>query len=208
MKNIQNILIGLLSVCVIILFVLQYKNKSKAPATVAKAPSSVKSQLIAYFNMDSLESQYEYAKVLKQELKQKETEAGNDIAKKQNERNLKLRSLQEQVSKIDPRNPNLSNTEIATLNDAQKKAQDIEADFQQFKQDLGNKSSEYVRQRLISLKTTIEDYIKKYNSNNTYAYIFSSEDGINNMYYYKDPAFDITNDIIKGLNEEFKSKKK
>jgi outer membrane protein len=209
MKHLQTIINVILIAAVATLFTLYItSNKNKNTPTTAKSPTNAKVQLIAYFNMDSLENQYEMAKALKIELKQKEVEAGNEVAKKQNERNLRMREIQEKASKIDPRNPNLSNNEIAILNDAQKQMQDIEMEFQQYKQDLGNRSSDYVRQKLTALKAAIEDYIKKYNSNNTYAYIFSSEEGINNMYYFKDKTYDITEDIVKGLNEEYKKKTK
>lgn len=208
MKNLQTFFNIVFATAIITLAVLLFKNKNNTPATIAKAPTNAKVQLIAYFNMDTLENQYEMAKAIKLELKQNELQISNDMAKHQNDRNIKLKQIQEKVGDINPQNPNLSNSEIAILNNAQKEMQNVEMEFQQYKQDLGNRSSDFVRQKLTTLKTAIEDYIKLYNQNNTYSYIFSSEEGINNLFYFKDKTYDITEDIIKGLNEEYKKKKK
>jgi outer membrane protein len=43
-----------------------------------------------------------------------------------------------------------------------------------------------------------------YNKNKEFAYIFSSNP---DLMYYKDTAYDITADIVKGLNAEYKPKK-
>jgi outer membrane protein len=58
--------------------------------------------------------------------------------------------------------------------------------------------------RLQEVKKRIEQFLEKYNKNKEFAYIFSSNP---DLMYYKDTAYDITSDIIQGLNTEHKSKK-
>ncbi|MEI9908824.1 MAG: OmpH family outer membrane protein [Bacteroidota bacterium] len=54
------------------------------------------------------------------------------------------------------------------------------------------------------LKTKIEEFLKEYNKTKNYSYIIVYEQG---LFYYKDTAYNITADVIKGLNEMYKSKK-
>ena len=58
--------------------------------------------------------------------------------------------------------------------------------------------------RLQEVKQKIEAFLVKYNKNKEFAYIFSSNP---DLMYYKDTAYDITSDIVKGLNAEYKPKK-
>ena len=64
---------------------------------------------------------------------------------------------------------------------------------------------DFVTRRNLSLKKEIEDFIAKYNKSKTYSYIVVYEPG---LFYYRDTSYNITPDVIKGLNEEYKSKKK
>jgi len=58
--------------------------------------------------------------------------------------------------------------------------------------------------KLQDVKKKIEDYLKEYNKDKGYAFIFSSSP---DLMYYKDSAYDITPDVIKGLNILYKKKK-
>ena len=58
--------------------------------------------------------------------------------------------------------------------------------------------------RMKDVKTKIENFLKEYNKTKNYSYIVSYEQG---LFYYKDTAYNITSDVIRGLNEMYKSKK-
>jgi outer membrane protein len=58
--------------------------------------------------------------------------------------------------------------------------------------------------KLQDVNKRIEDYLKGYNKDKGYAYIFSN---VPDMMYYKDTVYNITADIVKGLNEQYKQKK-
>jgi outer membrane protein len=51
------------------------------------------------------------------------------------------------------------------------------------------------------IRKKIEEFLKEYNKDKGYADIFSNSQG---LMYYKDTAYNITNDMIKGLNESYK----
>ena len=58
--------------------------------------------------------------------------------------------------------------------------------------------------KMQEVNKTIEAFLKEYNKDKTYAYILAHQPG---MIYYKDTAYDITEPILKGLNERYKKKK-
>jgi outer membrane protein len=51
------------------------------------------------------------------------------------------------------------------------------------------------------IKAKIEEYLREYNNASAYTYIVSYEPG---LFYYKDTAYNITADLVKGLNERYK----
>ena len=56
------------------------------------------------------------------------------------------------------------------------------------------------------VRTKIENYLKEYNKQKGYAFILSYEPGF--MLYYRDSVYDITNDVIAGLNKQYEEEKK
>jgi len=50
------------------------------------------------------------------------------------------------------------------------------------------------------LQKRLNDFLTKFNSDKRYAYILSYRTGASNV-LYKDEKYDITNEVIKGLNE-------
>src|SRR2546421_659305 len=54
------------------------------------------------------------------------------------------------------------------------------------------------------VKSRIEEFLKEYNKSKGYSYIFSNEPG---FIYYRDTMFNITKDLVKGLNEQYLKKK-
>jgi outer membrane protein len=72
------------------------------------------------------------------------------------------------------------------------------------KQELDQEYQDFVMRRNLTVKKKIEDFLAEYNKTKNYSYIVSYEQG---LFYYKDTAYNITNDLIKGLNELYKDKK-
>ena len=72
------------------------------------------------------------------------------------------------------------------------------------KQALDSDYSDFVMRRQNEIKSKIETFLKEYNRTKDYSYIVSYEQG---LFYYKDTAYNITADVVKGLNELYKTKK-
>ena len=73
------------------------------------------------------------------------------------------------------------------------------------KQALESDYSDYVLRRQNEIKSKIEDFLKEYNQKSAYTYIVSYEPG---LFYYKDSAYNITQNLIDGLNSQYTSQKK
>jgi outer membrane protein len=72
------------------------------------------------------------------------------------------------------------------------------------KQALDAEYGDFVMRRQNEIKSKIEAFLAEYNKEHQYSYIVSYEQG---LFYYKDTAYNITADLIKGLNEKFKQDK-
>jgi outer membrane protein len=56
---------------------------------------------------------------------------------------------------------------------------------------------------LQKVNRTIEEYLKEFNKDKGYTYILGYQEG---TIYYKDASYDITDEVLKGLNEKYKKK--
>jgi outer membrane protein len=87
---------------------------------------------------------------------------------------------------------------------AQVELKQLEDRLKNKRQELDQQYQDFVMRSQLSLKKSIEEFIAGYNKEKQYSYIVSYEQG---LFYYKDTIYNITADLIKGLNDEYKNKK-
>ena len=165
----------------------------KIPSSADSARTN-KSFRIAYFEMDSIESNFLMVRDVKAELSKKEESMNNELDNLDKMYRNKVNSYQEKA-----RTMTQPQSELAT--------QDImktQEDMKNRKQILDQDYNEFVMRRMKDVKSKIEEFLKEYNKNGYYSYIVSYEQG---LFYYKDTVYNITSDVIKGLNEIYKGKK-
>ena len=92
----------------------------------------------------------------------------------------------------------------AEIGARQQELAQLEKNYTNREQQLASEMQEESFKRLQEVKQKIEAFLVNYNKNKEFAYIFSSNP---DLMYYKDTAYDITADIVKGLNAEYKPKK-
>ncbi len=148
---------------------------------------------IAYFEMDSVEANFAMVKDVKAELSKKE-EAMNSEMERMG------KNLQEKYNYFQ------GQAQAGTLTEAQKQAagqelKNLDDQMKNRKQSLDQEYSDFVMRRMKDVKTKIEDFLKEYNKEKNYSYIVSYEQG---LFYYKDSVYNITADVIKGLNGIYK----
>ena len=198
MKNISTVLSILALVLIGVLFYLHFS--SKAPAKhVASAPVT-KSQAadfrIAYFDIDSLQSHFDYFKKVSNEMKARENAMTVELRTLENSYQRKIKEWQDRGANMTQAEGEAAQREYAQMQQRyQKRQMDLEQELQKQKVDL-----------MTDLRKKVEDYLKEYNKEKGYAFILSYEPGF--MLYYKDTLYDVTTDVIAGLNEKYKTKVK
>jgi outer membrane protein len=149
---------------------------------------------VAYFEIDSIQNSYEFFKEVKSALQVKDMENTKQLTNLKNDYIAKYQDLQKYGQ-------SLSQAEVASRQQELVKA---EKNYTSKEQQLSQELQEESYKRLQEVKKKIEAYLAQYNKDKQFAYILSSNP---DLMYYKDTAYDITADIIKGLNAEYKPKK-
>ena len=163
------------------------KTLSKAKATPA-GPFKM-----AYFEMDSVEANFELVKELKDELLKKEQGIEQEMQKMANNMQQRYNYYQQQA------NTGLMNQSQSDA--AGRELRNLDEQMKNRKQALDAEYGDFVMRRQNEIKAKIEEYLREYNNASSYTYIVSYEPG---LFYYKDTAYNITADLVKGLNERYK----
>jgi outer membrane protein len=196
MKNALLIINVLLVIAVGTLFVLYFSKKNpQVGVAFANNDTPVNPQgfKIAYFEMDSIENNYAYFKDVRNKFRAKEEKLNGE-----------LQQLKEQYNKLWEESTQMQ----AKLTDDEKMKR--QQTLQMLQERFTNKQSvevpalqnESFRDRQ-EVSKKIQEYLKQYNKEKGFAFIFSSNP---DLIYYKDSAYNVTNDVINGLNGEYKKK--
>lgn len=166
-------------------------EKTQAHATQS---GSVK---IAYVEVDSIMSQYKFCKEYSLILQKKSQNIENTLAAKQN-------SLQAAAAKFqqDVQNNKYTQQQAEAV---QANLQKQGADLQTLQQRLGAEFQNETNTFNKALRDSIQHYLAAYNKDKKYGLILSKA-GDNIL--YADKAYDITNEVIVGLNKAYKPAKK
>jgi outer membrane protein len=197
MNKISTVL-SLLSLALVgVLFYLHFTHKEKLnKVSDAAVKNSSVSFKIAYFDIDSLQSNYEHYKDALDEMKKVEQGMNAEL------QNLRTR-YQSYIGELQKKGENMTQAEGEK---AQRDLQTMDKTFRNREAELQNSLQNKQMELMKTLRQEIEAYLEEYNKQKDYAYIFSYEPGI--LLYYKDSLYDITKDVVRGLNEQYKSKKK
>ena len=177
-----------------ILFYLHFSADKKTLSTVAvhdTAPAG--SFRIAYFDMDSIEKNYDYLRNVKNELKTKETQLNAQLNALKNKYMSKVTKFQQEAQ-------TMSQERQGTMQQDLMQEQKV---IQNKEQAISSELQDESFKKMQDVNKTIEEFLKEYNSNKEYAYILGYQSG---TIYYKDTRYDITDAVLKGLNERYKNK--
>jgi len=181
----------------VLLFLYLKGNNPAQPVAAATVPDSAASNgagfRIAYFELDSLQNNYQYFKDALSTLKTKEESMNNELAALE-------KSYQKKIAEWQQKGNNMSQAEAEAAN---REYQQMQQNFQARKQQLDQNINDQMNDTRKKIRERLETYLKEYNKDKNYSYIFSDfPEGI----FYKDTVYNITNDLIKGLNESYKKK--
>jgi outer membrane protein len=198
MNKISTVLSVLSLVLVGVLYFLYFSNKEqgKKASNALENTTAANDFRIAYFDIDSLQTNYEHYKDAIEELKKTEQTMAAELQA------LRTR-YQNYIAELQKKGENMTQAEGER---AQRELQTMDRNYARREQELQNELQNKQVDLLKKLNTEIETFLADYNKEKGYAYIFSYQPG--NLLYFKDTLFDITPDVVRGLNELYKSKKK
>ena len=160
------------------------------PDTVAKWEHTP----VAYFDMDSVEANFILWKQVQAEVVKREAGINDTINQMRNGFQSYYQKLQAQSANLSPRQKDSLGNELAQM----------DAEIKNRTADLNQKYQTYFMTRQQEIVTKIKNYCKEFNKDKKYSYIIAREPG---LFYYTDTAYNVTAELVKGLNA-FYSKKK
>ncbi len=157
------------------------------------APTELK---IAYVEVDSLMTQYTFCKEQSELLEKKSQNIQNTL-------NQKGQSLQAAAMKFqqDVQNNKYTQQQAEAV---QANLQKQQGDLQNLQQRLGAEFQAETEKFNVALRDSLNHYLAQYNKAKKYTLILTKQ-GDNIL--YADKSYDITNDVIAGLNKAYKPSK-
>jgi len=202
MKNISYVVNGVLAVAVIILFILHFTSGGKNQVDSASLKFENDSTVtlpIAYVNVDSLLTNYNYAKDIRDLLLNKSESSKASLTQKQKNLNAEQQEFQRKYQNNAFLSQERAEQEYQRI---QKLALDFEQTANRLDNELAMEQMKYNGQ----LADSVRICIKEYNRTANYHIVFSNT-GLDNILYAKD-NYDITNQILNILNNRYVPSKK
>ena len=181
----------MLAIAVAFLLYKQFSNSSAKKATTNTISNSASGSTIAYFEMDSLENNYEYFKIVRAELRKKDQSINAELNQIKNSYYNTLKEYNDKAA-------TLSQIEQANW---QQKLEQLQRSYQAKEQMLAQDMQDESFKKLQSVKKKIEDFLLDYNKDKKYSFIFMNQ---SDLIYYRDSAYNITQDLVDGLNKLYK----
>jgi outer membrane protein len=172
---------------------MELAEKSKVVDTIS--PGQMK---IAYVNLDSLNAQYLFITEKSAELEKNATAAETKV---KNEAALRQREVDELIAYA--QKGNLPADEQATVQNRLGQLQNELAQIQQREEEMLMQSEAALQE---DLRKKLEVYTANYAKANGWDYIFSYQSTAP-LILFANPIYDLTSEIVKGLNAEYETEK-
>ena len=165
---------------------------------IVMSPKEIKASKIVFINSDILNKDYDFVKDLTASAQAKQQHLESAYQAKAQQFQKDYSELQQKASQ----GLLSENQSKAAQEDLGKRKQDLdkmEAQLQTLVEEI-QKSNEEVRK-------TVVDYVKEYNKKAHYNFILTHTDGPGGVLILANDSLDITNEILEGLNAQYKAKK-
>ena len=210
MKNLSWIIHGISLLGIVILFVMYSNVKSKSKLNENEASlteSKIKNPLvdvaeiksgakIAYINIDTLDSQYEYIKDYSAALKNKQANIEASLSSMYSKFQQDYAEFQQSVQAGLKPEAELKKQQ-AILEQKQNEIASKEKSLQALSEEVAMKQNDMLK--------NVSAFIKRYN-NGKFDFILAYTSNVSSVLYAK-PELEITKEVVEGLNQEYKLKK-
>jgi outer membrane protein len=182
-----------------ILFFLFFNKKNdtasvKPTRTDPDTASQWQHTPVAYFDMDSIEANFILWKQVQTEVVKREAGINDTINQMKMGFQNYYQKLQAQSANLSPRQKDSLGNELAQM----------DSEIKNRTAELNQKYQTYFMSRQQEIVTKIKNYCKEFNKDKKYSYIIAREPG---LFYYTDTAYNVTSDLLKGLNAFYGKKK-
>ncbi|MDY3268007.1 MAG: OmpH family outer membrane protein [Phocaeicola sp.] len=196
MRKTKYILKGFLAMLMAVMFV-QCNNNNAATATSAPATATAtgtSNMKIAYVEIDSLLTKYRFWNDLNEQMIKKEENIRTTLNEKAKALDAAMREFQRKYE-----NNGFVSQESAQQQQARlvKQQQELQALQEKLSKDLADEN----QKNSLQLRDSINSFLKIYNQTKGYSLIISNT-GFDNL-LYADPAYNITQEIVDGLNARY-----
>ena len=165
------------------------------PAADSASASGLK---IAYVEVDSLMTQYDFAKDYSVTLQKKSNNARNTLTQKGNALQAAVNNFQQKLNNNGFTSREQAASQQAAIERQQRDLQELQA---RLENELATETAKFNE----ALRDSLQNFLKAYNNDKKYDMILSKA-GDNIL--MANQKFDITNDVINGLNKRYKPAKK
>ena len=147
---------------------------------------------IAYIEIDTLTAQYEFAKEKSLELEKKGTNARNTIQAKTAQLEKNAQAFQQKLQSNGFTSREQAEAAQANL---QREQQNIVALQQRLENELANEQQKFLQ----AFQDSLDNFLADYNKDKKYDMIVNKA-----AVLYADKRFDITTDVVNGMNRRYK----
>lgn len=200
MKKLHFIAEAILLVLIIVLFVLHFKSKCGSNGGGSNDSTAVANVEggIAYVNLDSVVAQYQMTKDLTAEIQKKGSQYEAELS-------TKTKNLQNGVQDLQYK----AQRGLEVRSKLEEMQQQLAADEQNLYKLRDSYAMQMQEENSVMLRKVmsgIMDYLKEYSKDKKFQYILGNT--FDGKILYADHTLEITNDVIKGLNESYKAQAK
>ena len=153
---------------------------------------------IAYVEVDSLMTQYDFAKDYSVTLQKKSNNARNTLTQKGNTLQAAVNNFQQKLNNNGFQSREQAASQQAAIERQQRDLQELQA---RLENELASETAKFNE----TLRDSLQSFLKAYNKDKQFSLILTKQ-GDNIL--LADKKFDITNDVINGLNKRYKPAKK
>ncbi len=200
MKNASIIINIILLLAVAFLYFHVFGNKKEGKTVAAKTivkdsagNITTTSGVIAYVELDSLNSKINYIKTRREELEREQKAI-------ENEWNAGMRSLENRRDKFVARGNAITQIEAEKFQEELMQGQQA---VEQKKQNSSSKLQEKSYRYMEDIQGKLKTFLAEYNKEKGYTYILTAGTGLDYM-IYRDSTLNITDDVISGMNSQLK----
>lgn len=201
MKKSGIIIQAVLALAVIVLYVLYFTGTGRGSSSSASSTDSTSLKLsqgsIAYVNLDSVVARYDMTKELSKELEEKGKKFDTEL-------NQKSRAWQNNVQDFQYKAQR--GLEVSSkLEEMQRQLQEDQQKLLGLRDTYGAQLQEENAVMIRKVLDSIMSYLKEYNKDKNYSFILGNS--LDGKILYANQGLDITDEVVKGLNEKYKEQK-